>query len=68
MSIRKMWHKPEGWADQGVTLNSFVEGAPTWFLKKLWDLDLSEADPGCFLLEAIQLEMQYRGQGDYVAL
>ena len=65
-----MWHKPEGWADAGPALNGWVENLPTHFLKKLWDLlmDDPDADPGCSLLEAVQLEMQYRGLGSYVAL
>jgi len=68
--LSKMWHKPDGWAEQGPPLNGWVEQLPTHFLKKLWDLsaDDPDADPGCFLTEAIQLEMQYRGQGDYVAI
>lgn len=66
--LRAMWTKPDGWAEAGPNLNAWVEGLPTWFLKRLWDLDLSEADPGCFLVEAIQLEMQYRGEGSYVAV
>lgn len=68
--LRKMWHKPEGWAHAGPNLNAWVQDLPTRHLKKLWDLDMSDpdADPGCFLAEAIQLEMQYRGEGSYVAL
>lgn len=64
-----MWHKPDQWAAQGPTLNSWVQGLPTWFLKQLWDMrGLEDADPGCSLVQAIQLEMQYRGEGDYVAI
>jgi hypothetical protein len=65
-----MWHKPEGWETQGPALNGWVSGLPTHFLRKLWDLlmDDPDADPGCFLAEAVQLEMQYRGEGSYVAL
>lgn len=66
--LRPMWEKPSNWNQSGPNLNAWVEGLPTWFLKNLWDMDLSEADPGCFLAEAIQLEMQYRGLGSYVAL
>jgi hypothetical protein len=68
--LSPMWNKPEGWAEAGPNLNAWVEGLPTHFLKKLWDLAIADddADPGCFLAEAIQLEMQYRGQGSYVAL
>lgn len=66
--LRPMWNKPEDWANKGPNLNAWVEQLPTWFLRQLWDLELCEADPGCFLAEAIQLEMQYRGEGSYVAL
>lgn len=70
MTLRPMWHKPEGWADDGPPLNGWVQELPTHFLRKLWDLlmDDPDADPGCFLAEAVQLEMQYRGYGEYVAL
>lgn len=68
--LRPMWHKPEGWAEQGPALNGWVEDMPTHHLKRLWDLAsaLEDFDPGCFLVEAIQMEMQYRGEGAYVAL
>lgn len=69
-TLRLMWHKPEGWSNQGPALNGWVEDHETHHLKKLWDFLMSEEDfdPGCFLAEAIQLEMQYRGEGAYVAL
>lgn len=66
--LRPMWHKPEGWEKQTPSLNAWVQDLPTWFLKQLWDLDLCEADPGCFLAEAIHMEMNYRGEGSYVAI
>lgn len=68
--LRKMWHKPEGWEKAGPNLNAWVQDLPTHFLKKLWDLTMDDpdADPGCFVLEAVQMEMQYRGEGSYVAL
>jgi len=68
--LRLMWHKPEGWADSGPNLNSWVESHETRYLMKLWDFLMREEDfdPGCFLAEAVQLEMQYRGEGSYVAL
>jgi len=70
MTLRPMWHKPEGWPEQGPRLNGWVEGMETHHLRKLWDfaMDEEDFDPGCFLIEAIQLEMQYRGYGSYVAL
>jgi hypothetical protein len=70
MTLSKMWHKPDGWSEQGPCINSWVQDLPTHFLKRLWDLlmDDSDADLGCFLLEAVQLEMQYRGEGYYVVL
>lgn len=68
--IRPMWNKPDGWAARGPALNGWVEDLPTNMLKKMWDLfmDDPDADPGCWLIEAVQLEMQYRGEGSYVAL
>lgn len=68
--LGKMWNKPDGWESAGPNLNAWVQDLPTYFLKKLWDLfmDDPDADPGCFMCEAIQLEMQYRGEGAYVAL
>lgn len=69
MALRPMWHKPDDWAETGPTLNGWVQDLPTWFLKQLWDLrGLEDADPGCFLVEAVQLEMQYRGEDSYVAI
>lgn len=68
--LRPMWHKPEGWSEAGPNLHAWLEALPTHMLKRLWDLfmDDDDADPGCFLIEAVQLEMQYRGMGSYVAL
>jgi len=68
--LRKMWHKPDGWLEAGPNLNAWIEGRETRHLKKLWDLIMEDDDfdPGCSAVEAIQLEMQYRGEGDYVAL
>lgn len=68
--LRPMWNKPEGWSQSGPPLNGWVEDMETRHLKKIWDFIMSEDDfdPGCFLAEVIQLEMQYRGLGDYVAL
>lgn len=68
-ALKPMHHKPNGWTGEGPTLNSWVEGLPTWFLKRLWDMPgIEGGDPGCFLVEAIQIEMQYRGEGEYVAI
>ena len=68
-NLRPMWHKPDGWADKGITLNAWIQDLPTHMLKQLWNLrDIEDADSGCFLIEAVQLEMQYRGEGSYVAL
>lgn len=68
-TIRPMHHKSADWSERGPTLNSWVQGLPTWFLKALWDMrGIEDADPGCFLVQAVQEEMQYRGQGDYVAI
>lgn len=70
MGLTKMWHKPDNWHNQGPALNGWVQDLPTHTLRKLWDMmmDDVDADPGCFLCEAIQTEMRYRGYGDYVAL
>lgn len=70
LGLRPMWHKPEGWSEGGPALNGWIEGHETRHLKKLWDFLMQEDDfdPGCFLAEAIKMEMQYRGEGGYVAL
>jgi len=69
-NLRPMRHKPDDWVKAGPTLNAWIETMPTWFLKKLWDLTMDDpdVDPGCFLVEAIHFEMNYRGEGSYVAL
>lgn len=68
--LRPMWHKPDGWEDSGPPLNGWVQDMETRHLKKLWDFIMTNDgfDPGCFLTEAVQMEMQYRGEGAHVAL
>lgn len=47
----------------------WVADQTTPFLMRLWNSDwIGDADPGCFVIEAIHAEMNARGRGIDVAI
>lgn len=57
------------WMNEGPHMNAIIAGLPSDVLKVLWDDEaLLDGEAGMAMLEAIRTEMNYRGEGAYVAL